>query len=85
VLARVSIRLEYMKLDILGQKMIAFDHPEAWGAYVRGTPHISSFESSWTSPGPGPWSIRKINIPSKTAMASYMDRRTHSRILNGSL
>jgi hypothetical protein len=30
-----------MKLDILGQKMIAFDRSRSRGAYVRGTLHNS--------------------------------------------
>ena len=54
-----------MKLDILGQKMIAFDRSRSRGAYVRDTLHINPFETSWQIPGPCAWSIRKINKPSK--------------------
>ena len=60
-----------MKLDILGQKMIAFDRSSSRGAYVRGTLHINHFETSWQIPGPYAWSIRKTEIHTKSDQDLY--------------
>jgi hypothetical protein len=60
-----------MQLDILGQKMIAFDRFRSRGAYVRGTIHINPFETSWQIPRPCAWSIRKTEIHTKNDQDLY--------------